>query len=163
VRTLLEVIRLLNASDHQVHFAVFGDGPLRHLFSNKPIENCTWFGELPREEVLAHLRSSHVALFLSPVENVPSNALMEALALGKAVIATQVGDTSRFLVDGQSGMLCDPNPASVANAITAVLDDRDQYHRLTSGAQMLAAGYSWEEIAGRHMAFYAALIPRAEA
>ena len=163
VRTLLEVIQRLNVSNRQLHFAIFGDGPLRHLFSEKTIENCTWYRERPREEVIAQLRFAHIALFLSPVENVPSNALMEALALGKAVIATNVGDTPRFLINGQSGILCDPDPASVTKAITDLLDNKEQYSRLTSGAKLFASAYSWDEIARRHAEFYASVMSAAEA
>lgn len=157
-RVLRATILRMNAMNRRVQFSVFGDGPLRNLFA-ETTSNCTWHGERSRREVLAHLRSCHVVLFLSPVENVPSNALMEALALGKAVIATKVGDTSRFLVHGENGLLCNPDPDSVARAIISLLEDRELYDRLTSGARSLAQQFSWDEIAARHLAFYTSLLP----
>ena len=51
-----------------------------------------------------------------------SNALMEALALGKPVVATAVGGTLELIEDGRTGWLVPPeNPARVAECVGAVL------------------------------------------
>ncbi len=163
VKILADAIRRVNAERKRVDFVIFGDGPMRSLLPENGAENCTVMGDRPREEVLAALRSIHITLFLSPVENIPSLALLEALALGKAVIATRVGDTPRFLSDGANAVLCEPNAVSVARAIAMVSGDRALYSTVTSGAQALAATYSWDEVAARHLAFYLSAIGAFEA
>jgi len=161
VLILDDVIRKMAASDKQIRFVVFGDGPLRERLSDLEGRRCTLMGSRSREEVLEALRTVAVILFLSPVENVPSLALLEALALGKAVIATNVGDTGRFLSDGQNALLCDPNPEAVVRAIQAIVNDQPLYERLTSRARALAAENSWEHVGQRHVTLFRSLI-RAE-
>jgi len=64
-----------------------------------------------------------------------SNSLMEYMALGKPVVATAGGGTCELVVDGETGILVPPgDPAAMAAAITALLDDPDR------GARMGAAG-----------------------
>lgn len=158
VRILIDVIRTLNAEVPHMQFEVIGDGPLRNLILDANLKHCRLWGERPRTEVLDALRSIHIALFLSPVENVPSNALMEALALGKAVVATDVGDTPHFLSDRRNALLCPPNPASVADAVSGLCKSPGLYDSLTAAAQELAASYSWEAVARRHLAFYTSML-----
>ncbi len=154
VRILVEVMRRLNEKQPDVEFDLFGDGPMRSLLLTVPLRNCSLWGEKPRDEVLNALRSIHIILFLSPIENIPSNALMEALALGKAVIATAVGDTSRFLSDRNNAVLCSPDPEGVANAISVLCTTPALYYRVAAGGQALAASFSWKVIAARHLALY---------
>lgn len=158
VSTLVDVIRILNTEDPRVQFDVMGDGPLRSLVVDAHLEHCRLWGERPRTEVLDTLRSIHIALFLSPVENVPSNALMEALALGKAIIATNVGDTPNFLSDQRNALLCPQDPTAIATAVSGLSRNPELYDRLTRGALELAASYSWEAVATRHVAFYTSLL-----
>jgi glycosyltransferase involved in cell wall biosynthesis len=151
VRTLVDAMAQANELHRPVHFVVFGDGPLRSLIADYRGDNCSFMGDRPREEVLSALQLVHAAVFLSPVENVPSLALLEALALGKAVVATRVGDTSRFLTDRQNAILCDPNSESVLRALALVSGDPELYRRLTSNAQALAAAHSWDAVAKKHV------------
>jgi len=160
---LVDVIRRMAASDSRVHFTIFGDGPFRRRLMEAKTENYTLLGNRPREEVLDALRSIQVILFLSAVENVPSLALLEALAMGKAVVATNVGDTPRFLSDGQNAVLCDPDAEAVEVAVLRIADDGNLYDRLTQGARALAAANSWEEMGRRHLTLYKVAIESAEA
>ena len=54
-----------------------------------------------------------------------SNALMESMALGKPVIATDVGGNASVIgVSGESGFLVPPNsPQSFAETIESLIDD----------------------------------------
>lgn len=163
VQILVDVIRKVETSGRQIHFVIFGDGPLRSLVLEARGQYSTFLGDRPREEVLSALRSVHIALFLSRVQNIPHLALLEALALGKAVIATNVGDTSLFLSDRQNALLCQPDPDAVVRAILNIADDNALYARLSSGAQALAAANSWGEIARRHLIVFTSLIRSAGA
>lgn len=158
IRILVDTIRAVNAARPEIRFDIFGDGPLRSLVLQSGLRNFTLWGERPRDEVLDALRLIHIILFLSPVENIPSVALMEALALGKAIVATSVGDTPRFLTDGRNALLCNPDPAEVAKAIATLCHIPGLYETVTRGARALAASYSWEEIARRHLDMYLSLL-----
>ena len=55
-------------------------------------------------------------------ENLGSSSLLEAMAAGSAIVATDVGQT-RQIVDETVGRLAPPDPAALASAITTLLDD----------------------------------------
>ena len=158
VRILVETVRMLNEQRPSMRFDILGDGPSRAMIANANLRNCTLWGERPRTEVLETLRSIHVVLFLSPVENIPSNALLEALALGKAVVATKVGDTPRFLTDRKNALLCEPDPSAVTEAVVALTDAQELYDTVTAGARRLAGVYTWDAVARRHLAFYTSIL-----
>jgi len=158
IRILVDTIRAVNVARPEIRFDIFGDGPLRPFVLQAGLRNLTLWGERPRDQVLDALRLIHITLFLSPVENIPSMALMEALALGKAIVATDVGDTSRFLTHGRDALLCKADPAEVAEAVAALCDSPALYDTVTKGARALAAFYTWEEIARRHLDMYTSLL-----
>ena len=56
-----------------------------------------------------------------------SNAILEAMAAGKAVIATRVGGIPESVEDGQTGLLVPArNPAALAAAVLSLLRDPDR-------------------------------------
>jgi len=158
VRILVDTIRLLNEQRPSMRFEILGDGPSRPMLVDQNLRNCTLWGERPRTEVLETLKSVHIVLFLSPIENIPSNALLEALALGKAIVATNVGDTPHFLSNGKDALLCAPDSAAVAEAVLALSDNHGLYDTVTAGARALAGAYTWDAVAKRHLAFYASVL-----
>jgi glycosyltransferase involved in cell wall biosynthesis len=61
--------------------------------------------------------------------------LFEAMAAGKAVVATGVDGCREVLVDGHSGLLVPPrNPGALAGALARVLDDAGLRQRLAAAA-----------------------------
>jgi glycosyltransferase involved in cell wall biosynthesis len=61
---------------------------------------------------------------LQVLENYPSQSLLEAMACGNAVVATDVGETWR-LVDDENGIRAPPRPDAIADAIVELLTNPD--------------------------------------
>ena len=70
-----------------------------------------------------------------------SNSIMEAMAAGRVIVATDVGDTSLLLgpSDSPSGILCAPTAYAIADAIASVAADRDRANVLAARAAKKAA------------------------
>jgi glycosyltransferase involved in cell wall biosynthesis len=68
------------------------------------------------------LSRASIYLSLQDGNNYPSQALLEAMASGCAVIATRVGETWK-LVDGEVGFLVDKDPRDVAAKLEVLLFD----------------------------------------
>jgi len=85
-----------------------------------------------------------------------SGVLASAIALGRPVVATDVGGFGETLADPAAGLLVPPrDPAALTAAIVAVLGDDALRERLSQGAREAAAGeLSWERAAERHEAVY---------
>ena len=74
-------------------------------------------------DVAAILRQSDAAVHPSLQEGF-SNAILEAMACAKPVVATRVGGTAEAVVDGVTGYLVEPgDPSALGQAILRVLDD----------------------------------------
>jgi len=61
-------------------------------------------------------------------------AVAEALACGIPVIATRVGGIPELVQDMVNGLLVEPDPSCVSNAILRILTDKVLYNHLREGA-----------------------------
>jgi glycosyltransferase involved in cell wall biosynthesis len=85
-----------------------------------------------------------------------SNALLEAMASGLPVVATDVGGNREALEDGALGLLVPPgNPAALAAAIGRLLDDTTLGNSLGARARSrISQHYSPESMIDAHLALY---------
>ena len=90
--------------------------------------------------------------------------IVEAMALGKAVVATAGGGPEEIIEDGRSGLIVPPgNPAALAAAIERVLADPELRDRLERGAAERAPLFGEERAAARVAALLDDLIGPAQA
>jgi len=81
----------------------------------------------------------------------------EAMACGKAVIASKFGGIRNVLTHGTDGMLVDAaNPREFADALLELLQDDDKRKNMGLAArQLIEKEFSWEAIAEKFLEFYA--------
>jgi glycosyltransferase involved in cell wall biosynthesis len=84
--------------------AFVGDGPLRGQLEGR--ENVVLAGRVPHDEIPEHIARAHVVCGPSLVEPF-GQALLEAMACGRAVVATRIGGPPEF-VRPEAGSLVDP-------------------------------------------------------
>src|SRR5206468_6327810 len=93
-------------------------------------------GARPNEPNLHHLFDISVLCSLS--EAFP-NTIVEAMAAGKPVVATDVGGVMDAVVEGETGALVPPRaPVALANAIEQLLLHPERRRRLGEAAQRRA-------------------------
>jgi glycosyltransferase involved in cell wall biosynthesis len=97
------------------------------------INGRVWFtGEL--SPMQAMYRDLDVVVQASYTEGLPL-AIMEAMAIGKPVVATAVGGTRELIADGVTGVLVGAgDPQALARAISELLDSPDDRLRLSDAA-----------------------------
>jgi glycosyltransferase involved in cell wall biosynthesis len=81
-----------------------GDGPLRGRLEGRP--NVRLLGRVPHDEIPQLLAESHVLAQPSLIEPL-GQALLEAMAAGRSVVATRIGGPPEF-VPPDAGVLVDP-------------------------------------------------------
>ncbi|HEY8445584.1 MAG TPA: glycosyltransferase family 4 protein [Thermomicrobiales bacterium] len=81
--------------------------------------------------------------------------LLEAMACGKPVIATNISGYAGVVAHEREGLLVEPrNPAALALAIVRLLADRELRTRFSIAGQQTAARYAWPRIAARVLDIY---------
>ncbi len=145
-RHLLEACRVLRDRGVPFRCDLVGDGPLRgrveaqiaraHLETRVHV-----LGPLPRPEVLRLLREADVAVLAScPTpegkrEGIPV-ALMEAMASGLPVIASDLSGIPELVESGRTGILVPPaDPAALADALRLLAGDAALRARLGRAAR----------------------------
>jgi glycosyltransferase involved in cell wall biosynthesis len=117
---------------------IVGDGPagneLRELAKQRGIENRVIFTG-SRKDVPAMLAAMDIFVFPSLWEGLP-NALIEAMAAGKTIIATDIKPNREVMGPEHAGVFvpCEDS-AAIAAGIRQLLRDRESALRLASAAQ----------------------------
>lgn len=101
----------------------------------------------PRRDALSFIAAADVYVNPADVEGLPVT-ILEAMALGRPVVATSVGGVASLIQNGANGFLIPPgSPAALAEAITALLDDPATRRRVgAAGAATVAANYNLESM-----------------
>ena len=119
---LIEAVGFLRDRGCQVELDIVGDGPgqadIERLIAERRLsEQVRMLGALPSPKVIERLRSSDMFVLASYMEGIPI-AIMEAMAVGVPVVATNVGGTGELVIDGVTGRLVAPARADfLADAI----------------------------------------------
>jgi glycosyltransferase involved in cell wall biosynthesis len=119
---LLEAAARLPVAD----FLIAGDGPERPALEEQAARlglggRVRFLGT--RTDVAELLRSSSIFVLPSLAEGLPVSVI-EAMAAGRAVVATDIPGTNEIVVDGETGLLVPPrDPLALAGALGRLLGD----------------------------------------
>jgi len=145
---LKEILAVLRARDPSITFTAAGRRPpewLRSLVAGTP--GAALLADVPdMREPLAR-----AALIVVPLRIGGGSRLkiLDAFAMGKAVVSTSLGAEGLDVVDGEDLVLAD-DPAGFAGAALALLRDRERAASLgRAGRALVEARYSWRAIGRR--------------
>jgi glycosyltransferase involved in cell wall biosynthesis len=145
-------------------FHVAGEGPMYHGLQRLAAE--LGLGQRLRlhghvADMTEFLAQTQLFVLSSRSEGLP-HALLEAMAAGRAVIATRVGGNAELIEHEVSGLLVPPeDPVSLAQAILRLLREpqrAEQFGQLAR--QQVSQAYSLQAMSRRFEAFYAQLLGR---
>ncbi len=135
-----------------------GDGPDRDALEARAAalglaDRVRFLGE--RADIDRLLPGMDVFVLSSREEGIP-NALLEAMAAGRACVATAVGGTPEVLRDGETGWLVPPgSPGALADALEQALTRPGEARRRGEAARRAAREeLSIEAMVRRHEEFY---------
>lgn len=157
--TALRAFRLAHIAFPQFKLEIVGDGPLRtqlekYVKDNNLVESVTITGSVNHKKALAALAKADFFLMSSVSEGFP-NALLEAMSLGKTVIATAVGGVNDLVENGRSGLLVPAkSPEKLSEALVRVLADRELARRMGEAAQETSRDYTWDAVINRYLSIY---------
>lgn len=139
-----------------IRLVLVGDGPerarLEQLVADQRLTGAVTFAGW-RDDVAEFYHAADIIALPSLMEGLP-NAMLEAMACGKPVVATDVGGVAEAL--GDTGLVVPPgNTAAFAQALTRLVDDPGLARALGERARDRAAGMTFESNARRFEQVYA--------
>lgn len=127
-------------------------------------KNVVVLDPLPHDDLLAALRRSSVAVVPSITPETFGLAALEAMAVGRPVVASRTGGLGELVVDRETGVLVPPgDPDALGAALAALLADADLRARMGRSARERAAEFSASAVVPRVEAAYRRLLARAPA
>jgi glycosyltransferase involved in cell wall biosynthesis len=143
----------------KLHFVGMGDKTaLECLAKKKEVEkNVVFHGYVAPEKTPQYYKAADVCVFPSRYDSA-GITLLEAMASGTPVIASNKGGTPEIISSGENGILFAPEDAdALAKAILALSRDSDLRKRISDNALKTVTKYSWENIAEKYVSLYKCL------
>ena len=137
---LVQAIAELRDRHIDVRCELVGDGPMRAMLVREVerlgvSDRVTLLSSLENAEVAEHLRNADLFCLPSFAEGVPVS-LMEAMAIGVPVVATNVGGVAELVSDGETGRLVPAGRVDlIADALESLLTDNDLRARVIDGGR----------------------------
>lgn len=149
---LLSFWELKKKVQQKMQLWIVGDGPLRknleRLAIDLQIQNEVFFFGWHDPLTLKHFYAS-ADLFVLPslAEGMP-NAVLEAMAMGLPVVATDVLGTRDLVIPGVNGFLVWPrHTASFSDAMLQLVQNDCLRVQFSKGARLTAQNYNWQHAA----------------
>jgi len=149
IDVLLSAFKTINRPDVKLSF--IGQGGDRHLIENFIAEH-SWQdlillpGALPHDQLPLWYAAADIVVLPSLAEGVP-NVILEALAMGKPVVAAEVGGIPEILTDQKAGFLCQPGDLdSLFQTIEKALDFKEKIEPCYK--------FTWDKNTAQHLRLF---------
>jgi glycosyltransferase involved in cell wall biosynthesis len=155
---LLRAFAEANVPSHDLLLA--GDGSERDTLNAladqlRLTERVKFFGPADRATVPGLFAGSDFFVLPSRADEGLPVVTAEAMAAGKAVVATRSGGTPEAVLDGVTGLIVEKeNVAQLAGAIRQLCGDAPLRNRLARAGQQRADLFAWPAIAEQYVACY---------
>lgn len=140
-KDLVAAAAMVLARVPEARFVLVGDGPLGDELRRQVVE----LGIADRVHFLGAVADGARLLPLLDVFVLPShiegmsNGLIEAMAAGRPIVATDAGGNAEVVLDGQTGFIVPPrNPLCLAEAVVTLLKDPERARAMSAAGRVRA-------------------------
>lgn len=107
----------------------------------------------PSNDVLSILHDSDIFLLPSQFEGMPMT-LIEAMGTGLPIVASNVGGIPDLIVNGENGLLCEPNLLSIVSCLTRIINDKRLREKIGRSALRSSENFSSAIMAQEYLKLY---------
>lgn len=135
----------------EIEITIAGDGPEKKWMQNQLQKyNNVVFTEYGVGESLGIHQRHDIAVVPTCGSEGTSLSLLEAMAAGCAVIATNVGGMTNIILDGYNGLMISPEVDQLAQALLRLIeDDAFRRHIAQKGRETVMEAFSFEKWRGK--------------
>ena len=153
---IVDVIKALKLLPDNICFYIIGGGflekELKILTGRLRLSERVKFGGYRSHDELPKLLAAGDIFIRPSLSEGLGNAFLEAMAVGLPTIGTPVGGIPDFLINGQTGLICEPeNIRSIAETILRAvnLSQAEKNSFKAMALWLIEKKYNWEYISGR--------------
>lgn len=170
---LIRAMPMIRRTLPKAKLRIIGEGPdgmhLRELVATLNLKEVVDFlGEIPNSDMPRQYADCDVVVIPSVrvkgVEEASSILLLEAMASGRPVVASDIGGLRESIVDGKTGLLIpDQQPEAIASSVISLATDTKRYDEVVRAARAyVEKERTWTSVAGKHLEVYRAILERQE-
>lgn len=132
---------------------------MQQLFTDEALQNVTYLGSVPYHKIKEHIKAASVCVFPTFAEALPVSWI-EAMALQKPIVASNIGWANEVIVDGVEGFLVHPKDhKKYAERILELLEKPKMQREFGIAARKkVVAKFSTQTVAQQSLLFYKSLI-----
>lgn len=159
IDTLLNAVPIIRKKILNLCLYIAGSGPeenkLKELVKELNIEeNVNFLGYVSEIEKYSYYKSADVCVFPSIYEPF-GIVLLEAMACGKPVVASNVGGIPFVVEEGKTGLLFESgNIEDLADKIMTILENEKLREKMGEAGRERAKEFTWDKIAERTVEVY---------
>ncbi|MBI4299452.1 MAG: glycosyltransferase family 4 protein [Chloroflexi bacterium] len=125
------------------------------VLSQRNVQDVVFLGSVSRAELPRYYRTADI--FCAPATGKESFGivLLEAMAAGKPIVASNIDGYSSVVSHGKEGLLVEPrSEESLAKALVTLIANPELRHEMGILSRSKAEGFRWEKVAGMVMEHY---------
>jgi glycosyltransferase involved in cell wall biosynthesis len=144
------LLRALEGVSEQFETTLVGEGELeaelKETVKKLRLQNVRFYGVAQGSELRTLYQNADVFVLPSAWEGMPL-VLLEAMAMGLPVVATDIPGIHEVAAHGQNGVLTPlGDPSALRRALLSVTADPDLYRHMSETSLHLAGKYSWKAV-----------------
>ncbi|MBI2869227.1 MAG: glycosyltransferase family 4 protein [Chloroflexi bacterium] len=157
---LLEAYKRIKEQNPATRLIVIGPGTrLRHRYENRVAEtglkDVVFLGYVSYDDLPRYYNMADVVCSPAIGSESFGIVLLEAMAMGKPLVASNIDGYRSVLTDGHEGLLAPPrNIDRLADALLSLLGNADLRHSMGARGRLTARNYDWQHVAARVMEVY---------
>jgi glycosyltransferase involved in cell wall biosynthesis len=145
------VMRAIAQVRPPIRVVIVGDGSLRMELEREAsalnLGDRVTFSGSRWGDAVADLYAGALGVVYAPFDEDYGYVTLEAFLAAKPVVTTtDAGGPLEFVRDGANGLVCEPEPASLAAAIGRLADDRGLAERLGCAGRQIAETITWDGV-----------------
>jgi len=163
---LVDALARLRQVDAAAHLLLVGEGPDQRALQQQAVrlgvaDAVTFVGYIPQDQMAPYYRAADVFALASEFDNSP-NVVLEAMACGLPVVATEVGGVAEYVIDERGGSLVPRADAgAMARALGRWLSDAGARRQASVfNRQRVVDRFSWRASAERLLEVYRDVLDR---